>query len=259
MTESERWSAWIGRPMYAANGVPLGPIVDIYVDEQTNRAEWATVETSPGGDVRFVPLEGVRAEQTKLVGPWEDDVVETAPALPYDGALTEEDEAELFRHYGPGSAEAPMLESTPDVDQAVDAAPSSDLASDPALTATAAVVTRSEEELRVTKVPREAGRVRLRKWVETEEVSQVVPVSREEVRVERQPITAANVDEALAEAELTDTEYELVLHEEEVVAAKVTVPKERIRVEKAVVTTEQPVEEQLLKERVDVERDDATP
>ena len=41
----------------------------------------------------------------------------------------------------------------------------------------------------------EAGRARLRKYVVTENVTETVPVSREEVRVEREPITDANVGE----------------------------------------------------------------
>ena len=53
-------------------------------------------------------------------------------------------------------------------------------------------MTRSEEQLRVGTETVEAGRARLRKYVVTENVSTTVPVSHEEVRVEREPITDAN-------------------------------------------------------------------
>ena len=53
-------------------------------------------------------------------------------------------------------------------------------------------MTRSEEHLRVGTEKVEAGRARLRKYVVTEQQSVQVPVSREEVRVEREPITDAN-------------------------------------------------------------------
>ena len=261
MTEIERWSGWIGRAMVGPSGGQLGQIVDVYVDEQTNQAEWATIATIARNEVRFVPLRGARAEVDTLVVPWDHATVEAAPTLPYDGALTEEDEAELYRHYGLTRSDVPTLEgvgtgvASADQSTSVPTAASAPAASTPT-TAPGVAVTRSEEELRVSKVPREAGRVRLRKWVETEDVSHVVPVTHEEVRVERQPVNAANVDEALAEAQLSETEYEVVLHEEEVVAAKVTVPKERVRVEKTVVTEEQPIEDSLRKERVDIERDD---
>ena len=57
-------------------------------------------------------------------------------------------------------------------------------------------LTRSEEELRVGTQQREAGRARLRKYVVTEQVTQTVPVRHEEVRVEREPISDANRDQA---------------------------------------------------------------
>ena len=52
-------------------------------------------------------------------------------------------------------------------------------------------MTRSEEELRVGTQERETGRVRLRKYVVEDEVTQTVPVKREEVRIEREPARTA--------------------------------------------------------------------
>jgi uncharacterized protein (TIGR02271 family) len=46
-------------------------------------------------------------------------------------------------------------------------------------------MTRSEEELHVLKSEHETGRVRLKKYVVEDELTQTVPVRREEVRVER--------------------------------------------------------------------------
>lgn len=50
-------------------------------------------------------------------------------------------------------------------------------------------MTRSEEELRVGKATEQRGQARLRKWVETEHVSDTVPIAREEARIVREPIT----------------------------------------------------------------------
>jgi uncharacterized protein (TIGR02271 family) len=75
-------------------------------------------------------------------------------------------------------------------------------------------MTRPGEELRVGTETRERGRVRLRRYVTTEEVTQTVPVQREEVRVEREPVTDANVGAATGGPELTESEHEVVLHEE---------------------------------------------
>ena len=59
-------------------------------------------------------------------------------------------------------------------------------------------VDRSEEELRVGTQTREHGWARLRKYVTTEHEQVTVPVQREEARLEREPITDANLDAATA-------------------------------------------------------------
>ena len=115
-------------------------------------------------------------------------------------------------------------------------------------------MTRSEEELRVGTTEREAGRARLKKYVVEEEVTKTVPVRREEVRVEREPITDANRDAAVDGPEISEEEHEVVLHEEEVVAEKRAVPKERVRLETDVVTDEETVSDTVRKERVDTDR-----
>ena len=116
-------------------------------------------------------------------------------------------------------------------------------------------MTRSEEELAVGTREREAGRARLRKYVVTEEVTQTVPVKREEVRVEREPITDANIDDATSGPELSEEEHEVVLHSEEPVAEKRVVPKERVRLDKDVQTEERTVSEEVAREEIEVDGD----
>ena len=119
-------------------------------------------------------------------------------------------------------------------------------------------MTRSEEQVRVGTETREAGRVRLRKYVVTENVTQTVPVSREELRVEREPITDANRDEALSGDDITEEEHEVVLTEERPVVQKETVPVERVRVGKDTVTEQHEVDETVRKEQVELDESDAT-
>jgi uncharacterized protein (TIGR02271 family) len=89
----------------------------------------------------------------------------------------------------------------------------------------------------------------------TEQVQQTVPVRREEVRLEREPITDENVDQALAGPEISSEEHEVVLHEEEPVVEKRVVPKERVRMEKDQVTDEVQISESVRKEQIEAERD----
>ena len=116
-------------------------------------------------------------------------------------------------------------------------------------------MTRSEEKLSVGTQEREAGRARLRKYVVTEQVEQTVPVRREEVRLEREPITDANADAAMKGADLSEEEHEVVLHQEEPVAEKRVVPKERVRLDKDVQTEERTVSEDVSREEIEVEGD----
>ena len=120
-------------------------------------------------------------------------------------------------------------------------------------------MTVSEEQLEVRKTKRPAERVRLKKDVVTKPVRAKVPVRREEVRVEVEPVTEENIDQALAGPEISEAEHEEILMEERVVAGKRVVPKERVRLVKEQVTEEAVVEDEVRAERVQVARDDRTP
>jgi uncharacterized protein (TIGR02271 family) len=121
--------------------------------------------------------------------------------------------------------------------------------------ATDDAMTRSEEELRVGTSRSEVGRARLRKYVETEDVEETVPVSREEARVEREPITDANVEQAMSGPDITEAEHEVTLEAEEPVVEKRTVPKERVRLDKETITDEETVSDEVRKERIEAEGD----
>lgn len=114
-------------------------------------------------------------------------------------------------------------------------------------------MTRSEERLNVGTEKQATGRARLRKYITTENVTTTVPVQREEVRLEREPITDANAGDAMSGAELTESEHEVTLHEERPVVQKETVPVERVRLEKDTVTDEVQVDEEVRKERIETE------
>jgi uncharacterized protein (TIGR02271 family) len=114
-------------------------------------------------------------------------------------------------------------------------------------------MTRSEEELQVVGTrTRETGKARLRKQVVTEHVTETVPVQREEAVVEREPITEANRDEATNGPSLGADEREVTLHEEEPVAEKRTVPKERVRLGKHTRTDRDVVAGDLAREDIEV-------
>jgi len=113
-------------------------------------------------------------------------------------------------------------------------------------------ITRSEEQLRVGKEVVGAGTARLDKYVTTEHVQTSVPVTKERVVIEREPITDANRGAALSGPEISEAHHEVRLTEERALAAKEVVPIERIRLGKQVETHDQVVGADLRKEHVDL-------
>jgi uncharacterized protein (TIGR02271 family) len=186
--------------------------------------------------------------------------VKNAPRAEADGQLSQQEEAALYEYYGMSYSEQRSDSGLPAGGGQVEVDRSSrrDVGHDTSGPNTDSAMTRSEEELRVGTTRQEAGRVRLRKWVDTEQVSTTVPVSREEVRVEREPITEANVDAAMSGGDITEEEHEVTLYEEKAVADKVTVPKERVRLDKDIVTDTKQVSGEVRKERIEVDDDART-
>jgi uncharacterized protein (TIGR02271 family) len=91
---------------------------------------------------------------------------------------------------------------------------------------------------------------------ETQQVT--VPVQREEVRVEREPITDANLDTATSGPAISEEEHVVTLREEEVVVDKRAVPKEPVRLGAETVTEERQVSEEVRKEEIQVDGDQST-
>ena len=120
-------------------------------------------------------------------------------------------------------------------------------------------MTRSEERLDVGTAATEAGRARLRKYIVSERETVTVPVSHEEVRVEREPITDANAGNAYDGPALSEEEHEVVLHAETPVVNKETVPVERVRLDTETVTSQERVSEDVRKEQIEMEGDGVYP
>jgi uncharacterized protein (TIGR02271 family) len=109
----------------------------------------------------------------------------------------------------------------------------------------------SEEQLAIGKRRVQAGEVELRKTVETEHVQETVPVTREEVRAERRPLSADAAAGDAGNLTIGEETIRVPVTEEEVVVDKRVVPVEEVVVRKEAVTEERTVEADLRRERVD--------
>ena len=250
----------VGGDLVDTDDSKVGRIEDIYLDNQTQRPEWALVHTGLFGRKQvYVPLTNASTSDGKLRAAFSEDQIKHAPHIEPDEELTPDEEASLYEHYGVSSpASFPQdspSEPEPYPTQA-GPAPESDPASMPSPSRPSSddAMTRSEEELQVGVVRKPSSLVRLRKYIVTEHVQTTVPVSHEEVRIERIPITDENLDQALSGPDLSDEEHEVTLMAEELVVEKRVVPRERVRLDKTTVTSEEQIEEQLRKEQIDLEQ-----
>lgn len=270
----------IGTDVYDSDGNKIGAAGQVYVDDETGEPEWVTVSTGLFGTREsFVPLAEANFTDQGLTVPFDKAFVKDAPNVDDDGHLSPEEERDLYAYYGMGEGRRSAADTTRDGnDDSRGYAPVGDRVGDDGTNRTEAAnarseetrsgdvpgpttddaMTVSEERLDVGTERREAGRVRLRKYVVTEDVTQTVPVQREEVRVEREPITDANEGAALSGPAISEQEHEVVLHEERPVVDTETVPVERVRLDTETVTEEQTVRGEVRKERVEVD-DDTSP
>ncbi|CAA9378514.1 PRC and DUF2382 domain-containing protein [uncultured Nocardioides sp.] len=257
-----------------SQGDKIGGIGQIFLDDQSGQPEWVTAKTGLfGTGESFVPLRDAEVSGNDLRVPYDKEKVKDAPRISDpEGHLDEAEEDRLYTYYGvtgysgtTGDAGYAATTGTGTVgtgtaDRSADLGTTgtSNVEGDISGPETDSAMTRSEEQLHVGTERHATGRARLRKYIVTENVTKTVPVSREEVRLEREPITEANRGDALDGPDLSTEEHDVVLNEERVVVDKETVPVERVRVDKDTVTEEQRVDETVRKEEVELDQSGVT-
>jgi uncharacterized protein (TIGR02271 family) len=273
----------IGQDVYDESGAKIGSASEVYLDDETGQPEWVTVRTGLFGTKEsFVPIrdadltdEGIRVHVDKAR-------VKDAPKIDAEGHLSPAEERELYGYYGmdfgtstgrtettTGRADMTETAATGRAGTAgrtdtgrtqatgrSDADEGRAVGRDTSGPTTDEAMTRSEERLNVDTRAEEVGRARLRKYVVTENVTETVPVSREEARVEREPITDANVGDAMEGPAISEAEHEVTLHAERPVVDKEAEPVERVRLDTETVTDQEQVSGTVRKEQVDVDDDD---
>jgi uncharacterized protein (TIGR02271 family) len=236
-TQDVRPEQIIGSTLIDQSGSKVGRVGALFLDDQTGQPEWVTVNTGLfGASESFVPITDASFDGDHLTVAFSKDHIKEAPNVnpDSDGHLSEPEEDRLYEYYGYSSAA--MTPST------------GNASSDDAMT-------RSEQRLSVDKERKTTGTARIRKWVETENVTVNVPVTRERAKLVTEPITDANRDQAMSGPDISSAEHEVTLTEERPVVGKETVPVERVRLEKEVETNEETISEEVAKERVDAEGD----
>src|SRR5215207_1139307 len=264
MIGTDTISRVIGQDVYDESGDKIGSAAEVYLDDETGQPEWVTVRTGMFGTKEsFVPLRDANLTDDGVRVPVSKSQVKDAPKVDTDGHLSPQEEEELYRYYGLGAGTSQTTTTTESTTGmagtgfagtgTTEVNEHGTVGHDTSGPTTDNAMTLSEERLNVGTRSQEAGRARLRKHVGTENVTESVPVSREEVRVEREPITNDNVGAARSGPDISEEEHEVILREERPVVEKEAVPVERVRLGTETVTDQETVSEQVRKEQIDTD------
>ena len=263
--------------VFATDGDKIGSVGQVYLDDVTNEPTFVTVKTGLfGARETFVPLQQAQTTADGITVPFEKSFVKDAPNVDADGSLTPEEEQRIYEYYSMEysaadydgdvrrddvrtDAGAAGVAGTAGVagvadrrDEAVVDGDRRDVADRDRRDVTDAdSVVVKDEQLNVGTERRASGRVRLRKQAYTTTETVEVPVTREEVVVERE-----SVDPNSAEARTAgrDGDVEVTTYEETPVVNK-TVDAEKVSLGKRQVQDTETVTEEVRHEDVKVDGD----
>ncbi|WP_324701576.1 PRC and DUF2382 domain-containing protein [Micrococcus sp. HOU01] len=271
--------------VFATDGDKIGSVGQVYLDDVTNEPTFVTVKTGLfGARETFVPLQQAQTTADGITVPFEKSFVKDAPNVDADGSLTPEEEQRIYEYYSmeysaadhdgdvrrddvrtdAGAARVARTAGVAGVadrrDEAVVDGDRRDVTdpdrrdvTDPDrrdVTDADSVVVK-DEHLNVGTERRATGRVRLRKQAYTTTETVEVPVTREEVVVERE-----SVDPNSAEARTADRDgdVEVTTYEDTPVVNK-TVEAEKVSLGKRQVQDTETVTEEVRHEDVKVDGD----
>jgi uncharacterized protein (TIGR02271 family) len=268
-----------GSTAYDSAGEKVGKVDQVYLDDQTGEPSWVTVTTGLFGTSQsFVPLEGASVDGSDVRLAYTKDKVKDAPRIDVDQHLERNQEDELYRYYGLGSATgttgtAGYADTTTGTTTQTTGTETTGLGTTglgttgttgtgtgtglgTTGTTDEASVVLNEERLDVGTRSEEAGRARLRKYTTTDTETVSVPVTKEKLVVERTPVAGEG---AVTSAPIQDTDQveEVTLREERAVVGKETVAREEVSIAKEQVTETEQVSAEIRKEHADVDVDGA--
>ena len=260
-TSQEQLRQLTGATAYDRDGDKLGRIGQVYFDDNTDQPKWITVNTGLFGmNESFVPLQGAQFGGDRVTVAYDKATIKDAPNVDGERHLDAEEERHLYRHYGLDYGSGMAGQRTGRDELREDTAAGTGRVGadrtegyDTSGPTTDTAMTRSEERLRAGTETQDVGRARLRKHVVTEREQVTVPVSREEVRIEREPITDANRGEAYDGPAISEEEHEVTLRAERPVVTTEAEAVERVRLGTETVRDEETVSGEVRKEQIEVD------
>jgi uncharacterized protein (TIGR02271 family) len=240
-----------GADVLDTQGNNLGSVDGVWVDDATNDLEFIAVKT--GGlfaKSHIVPVADAQIGDGTVTVPYAEDQIKDAPSFATDAELTPEDEDQIYAFFGIDRSTSASPSGLPSGTSGQGLATSdSELAG--RATDDQAKVTLSEEELQVGKREVEAGRVRLRKVVNTEHQEVPVELRREDIEIERVPASNAGAPAGAFQ----EGEIEIPVMREEPVVGKEAHVTGAVRLSKTADTETRTVGGEVRKEDVEIDRD----
>ncbi|GGK52518.1 hypothetical protein GCM10007073_19490 [Micrococcus flavus] len=244
--------------VFSTDGEKIGSVGQVYLDDVTNEPTFVTVKTGLfGAKETFVPLQQAQTTTDGITVPFTKDFVKDAPNVDADGSLTPEEEQRIYEYYSLeySGAETDRHAAAGTVTTGTDRVETE--RRDVVDTDRRAAVDNDDdsmvlrdEHLQVGTERKASGRVRLRKQSYTTTETVEVPVTREEVVVERE-----SIDPNSAEARVDgDNEVSVTTYEEVPVVNK-TVEAEKVSLGKRHVQDTETVTEELTHEDVQIDGD----
>ena len=227
-----------GQDVKDRSGSRIGNVGQIWADA-AGEPTWISVKASGmGRKEAMAPLDKARIGDGGLTVGYDESTVKNAPVVDAgaEEPLSEAQLQQLYAHYR-------LVPQAPPTARGRAPSAGGDLI-------------RSEERLRVGTESQPAGTVRLRKYVVTEDVHTTVPVEHDEVFVEREPIAPG--DARRTRADIGEAEQEMILRAERPVVAKESVPVERVHLAKDEVVEDQPIDDQIRRERIEADIPEAS-
>jgi len=257
--------------VYATDGDKIGSVGQVYLDDVTNEPTFVTVKTGLfGANETFIPLQQAQTTADGITVPYEKAFVKDAPNVDADGSLTPQEEQRIYEYYSMEyTATEGHVEDRRDVDTTAGVVGDRDVVdtdrdvvdtdrdvvdTDRREVNDADGVVVRDEHLNVGTERKASGRVRLRKQSYTTTETVEVPVTREEVVVERESVDPNSAEARRADA---DGEVSVTTYEETPVVEK-TVEAEKVSLGKRQIQETETVSEELRHEDVKIDGDTTT-
>ena len=240
--------------VYATDGEKIGTVGQVYLDDVTNEPTFVTVKTGLfGANETFVPLQQAQTTADGITVPYEKAFVKDAPNVDADGSLTPQEEQRIYEYYsmeyaGAATDRRDVVTETERRDVVTDT-DRRDVATDRRADSDADSVVVKDEHMKVGTERQATGRVRLRKQSYTTTETVEVPVTREEVVVERVAVDPNSPEARTADR---DGEVEVTTYAETPVVEK-TVEAEKVSLGKRAVQETETVSEELRHEDVKID------